>query len=255
MDGNEIGTIFMVAAVCEFTWQVSFYHHFYCPKCIGLVAYRWDVNPQYSLHYNNYACIQCCLHEWCDFRLVDCFLILMQLSGFPLTVKCIGYRWTLRLGLVLFAVSCVLLPFSSQITGPIPNMSVLNASLVYSGSGFQNSTGFDFCGNGVSEEMYVNTNSVKRSPINVWVVVIVFLSLMVVSRYVNSWYCMLLAVCTVCCVCLKQFVKLSHLLPCRMVSFATLAVFTGNSTVVNTRQDSFSLCWYKVTAFSRYQEL
>ena len=189
-DGNEIGTIFMVAAVCEFTWQVSFYNHFYCPKCIGLVANRWDVNPQYSLHYNNYACIQCCLHEWCDFRLVDCFLILMQLSGFPLTVKCIGYRWTLRLGLVLFAVSCVLLPFSSQIAGPIPNTSVLNASLVYSGSGFQNSTGFDFCGNDVSEEMYVNTNSVKRSPINVWVVVIVFLSLMEVSRYVNSWYCM-----------------------------------------------------------------
>ena len=114
----------------------------------------------------------------------------MQLCVFPLTIKCIGYRWTLRLGLVLFAVSCVLLPFSSQIAGPIPNTSVLNASLVYSGSGsgsgFQNSTGFDFCGNDVSEEMYVNTNSVKRIPINVWVVVIVFLSLMVVSRYVNS---------------------------------------------------------------------
>ena len=56
MDGNEIGTIFMVVAVCEFTWQVSFstIMHFLCPKCIGPVANRWIVNPQYSLHYNNY---------------------------------------------------------------------------------------------------------------------------------------------------------------------------------------------------------
>ena len=118
----------------------------------------------------------------------------MQLSVFPLIIKCIGYRWTLRLGLVLFAVSCVLLPFSSQITGPIPNTSVENASLVYSGSGsgsgFQNSTTFDYCGNDFSEEMHVNTNSVKRIPLYVWVVVIIFLSLMVVSRHVNSWYCM-----------------------------------------------------------------
>ena len=127
----------------------------------------------------------------------------MQLSGFPLTIKCIGYRWTLQLGLVLFAVSCVLLPFSSQIAGPIPNTSVVNGSLVYSGSGsgtgFQNSTAFDYCGNDFSEEMHVNTNSVKRIPVNVWVVVIIFLSIMVVSRYVNSRYCMLPLVCTVCC--------------------------------------------------------
>ena len=155
------------------------------------------VSPQY-------CCIMCSPYNAACMngnRVVDCFLILMQLCVFPLTVKCIGYRWTLRLGLVLFAVSCVLLPFSSQITGPIPNTSVLNASLVYSGSGsgseFQNSTAFDYCGNDLSEEMHVNTNSVKRIPIYVWVVVIIFLFVMVVSRYVNSWCCLLLPVCIV----------------------------------------------------------
>ena len=115
----------------------------------------------------------------------------MQLSVFPLIVRCIGYRWTLRLGLVLFAVSCVLLPFSNQITGPIPNTSALNASLSYSGSGsgsgFQNITTFDYCGNDLSDEMQVNINSVRRIPIYIWVVVVIFLLIMVVSRYVN--YC------------------------------------------------------------------
>ena len=99
---------------------------------------------------------------------------LLSYSNAALCVStCIGYRWTLRLGLVLFAVPCVLLPFSSQITGPIPNTSVLNASsLVYSGSGSgsesQNSTTFDYCGNDFSEEI-VSVNSyyyVAMSPYN-----------------------------------------------------------------------------------------
>jgi len=111
----------------------------------------------------------------------------MQLTVFPLIVRCIGYRWTLRLGLVLYAVSCVLLPFSNQITGPIPNTSALNASLSYSGSGsgsgFQNST-FDYCGNDLSDEMHANKNSVIRIPIYVWVVVVTTLLLMMVARYV-----------------------------------------------------------------------
>jgi len=84
-----------------------------------------------------------------------------------------------------------LLPFSNQITGPIPNTSALNTSLSYSGSGsgsgFKNSTTFDYCGNDLSDEMQVNINSVKRIPIYVWVVVVIFLLIMVVSRCVN--YC------------------------------------------------------------------
>ena len=96
-----------------------------------------------------------------------------------------------RLGLVLYAVSCVLLPFSNQITGPIPNTSALNTSLSYSGSGsgsgFHSSRTFDYCGNDLSDEMQVNINSVKRIPIYVWVVVVIFLLIMVVSRCVN--YC------------------------------------------------------------------
>ena len=95
-----------------------------------------------------------------------------------------------RLGLVLYAVSCVLLPFSNQITGPIPNMSTLNASLSYSGSGsgsgFQNSTTFDYCENDLSDEMHANINSVIRIPIYVWVVVVITLLVMMVSRYVHQ---------------------------------------------------------------------
>ena len=140
------------------------------------------VNPQYVLPYGH-PCM-CTMNSYHR-------ILLMQLSVFPLIVRCIGYRWTLRLGLVLFAVSCVLLPFSNQITGPIPNTSALNTSLSYSGSGsgsgFHNSRTFDYCGNDLSDEMQVNINSVRRIPIYIWVVVVIFLLIMVVSRYVN--YC------------------------------------------------------------------
>ena len=165
MDGNELGTFHLVVGVIEFVLQVSYYImlYLYCAVYVkgGDLA---NLHQQYA--------------------------ILMQLSVFPLTVRCIGYRWTLRLALVFFAVSCVLLPFSNQITGPIPNKSALNTSLSYSGSGsgsgFQNSTTFDYCENDLSDEMQVNINSVIRIPIYVWVVVVIILLVMMVSRYVHQ---------------------------------------------------------------------
>ena len=107
---------------------------------------------------------------------------------FPLIVKCLGYRWTFRFGLVLHVVVCVVLPFSNRITGPIPEVSLLNATLSSCGSGsgvgFQNITSYDYCGNDLSSEVAVNENSVKRIPIKVWVVVAIILSVMVLSRSV-----------------------------------------------------------------------
>ena len=183
MDGNELGTVHMVVGVSEFVLQVTFYIslYFYCAVLVKgqlLTGDLANLHPQYALH---------TMHAY---NFIECFLLLMQLSVFPLIVRCVGYRWTLRLGLVLFAVSCVLLPFSNQITGPIPNTSALNASLSYSGSGsgsgFQNSTTFDYCENDLSDEMHANINSVIRIPIYVWVVVVITLLVMMVSRYVHQ---------------------------------------------------------------------
>ena len=132
----------------------------------------------------------------CDVILWIIFLTLIQLFVFPLIVKCLGYRWTFRLGLILHVVVCVVLPFSNQITGPIPEMSVLNATLSSSGSGsgvgYQNITSYDYCGNDLSAEVAVNKNSVKRIPIKVWIVVAIILSVMVLSRYVLYFPCTLL---------------------------------------------------------------
>ena len=74
-----------------------------------------------------------------------------------------------------------MLPFSNQITGPIPEPAGSNSTPGSgSGSGFENST--DYCGNNVSAELSVNENSVERIPLYVWAFVTAILGIQVMNR-------------------------------------------------------------------------
>lgn len=98
---------------------------------------------------------------------------------FPRTVKLLGYRNLLRASLVVFACSCILLPWSNRITGPIDTIS--NDT----GSGMDpmmnDSSNYDYCGRS-PEEASVNEDSISRLPAKVWAVVLLALLAMIVSR-------------------------------------------------------------------------
>ena len=124
-------------------------------------------------------------------KIVLALLYLLQLTLYPRITKCLGYRWTLRFGILMFAAMCVLLPFSSQITGPVPvpthpnDTSSGSVSENGSGSGFGsgllNTT--DYCGNDLNSTVVsVNENSVKRIPVYIWVVVIGIYGFLVIGR-------------------------------------------------------------------------
>ena len=120
-----------------------------------------------------------------------CLLGTLQLSLFSRLTKCLGYRWTFRLAMLMFAATCVLLPFSNQITGPVPVPTHPNDTFSGSGSGNGSGSGFesgllnatDYCGNDLnSTAISVNENSVKRIPVYIWLVVIGIYGFLVVSR-------------------------------------------------------------------------
>ena len=147
----------------------------------------------------------------------------MQLLAYSKIAKCLGYRKTLQVGAVMFAVACALLPLSNKITGPvgrtnssapinitgpsIPDywtdaVTLLNITGLsngstpddlWSGSGVESSVNetiaansTDYCGNDVSEEeSLVNENSIKRIPWYVWIVLSLLLGFLVISRFVQ----------------------------------------------------------------------
>ena len=110
----------------------------------------------------------------------------LQLTVYPRIVKCLGYRRTLQLGIVLYGVSCILLPFSNQITGPITkDTDGGSGSGLGSGLLVMNTTDLDYCGNNISSsstDTLINENSVKRMPAQVWIV----LGLITVLRVIAS---------------------------------------------------------------------
>ena len=96
---------------------------------------------------------------------------------YPPIAKFFGYRWTCRLLLVFLIPTCILIPFSNAITGPVPsNWNNTSASSngsgwgeVWVGSGL-NST--DYCGvDTAGAEGVINEDSIKRLPLLVWAVV------------------------------------------------------------------------------------
>jgi len=81
--------------------------------------------------------------------------------------------------MLLYVAATVVLPFSNQITGPIPVPAATSGS--GSGSGSENYT--DYCGNDISAELSVNVDSVKRIPVYIWVLLTALLGIQIMSRY------------------------------------------------------------------------
>ena len=80
----------------------------------------------------------------------------------------LGYRHLVRVGLVVFIIGTLLLPWCNAITGPID--ALVNSS--GSGNGKWNrNISSDFCGRLYSESS-VNENSIVRLPAKVWAIVL-----------------------------------------------------------------------------------
>ncbi len=100
-----------------------------------------------------------------------------QIVLYSLISKFIGYRWTFRLTAIFFALFTIIMPFSTQITGPVPaNPAEANFS--------------DYCQLPNSTEiMSVNANSVWRIPMITWVILTILYSFQTLLRYImNSWF-------------------------------------------------------------------
>ena len=103
-----------------------------------------------------------------------------------------GFRNTFRLGVFAFGVTFLLLPFSNQITGPIPhsNTSLPDNGTAGSGMSPDDDETSGYCNYTLSVnssfESSVNVNSVARVPIYVWFVVITIVTLVYIGRYVLS---------------------------------------------------------------------
>ena len=121
--------------------------------------------------------------------------ILLSSKAFvvPRIFKCLGYRYTFLLGVLLFGSMSVTFPFANRITGPIEDdfVSTMDAG---SGSGINSSEllsntsiidELDYCGNNVSSaasENLVNENSVKRVPAKVWITLMLIVGVWLTSQ-------------------------------------------------------------------------
>ena len=109
---------------------------------------------------------------------------------FPRITKLIGFRNTFRLGLFFFGVTSFLLPFSNQITGPIPHSNAYLPDNGTAGSGMSpdDEESSDYCNYTLSVnssfQSSVNVNSVARVPIYIWCVLVIINAATVISRFV-----------------------------------------------------------------------
>ena len=102
---------------------------------------------------------------------------------FPRITSYLGYRWTFRLGTLVFAAVCMVLPFSNQITGSVPMPASTTCG---SGSGFESGwQNTDYCGNILDASS--NEHSVLRIPAYIWIFVIGIASLIAMSRCVIAF--------------------------------------------------------------------
>ena len=109
---------------------------------------------------------------------------------FPRIAKCLGFRYTFLLGVLLFGSMSCTFPFANKITGPIEE-SAMDAG---SGSGLNSSELFsntsivdelDFCGDNMSSAAsanLVNENSVGRVPAKVWITLILIVGVWLTSQ-------------------------------------------------------------------------
>lgn len=125
---------------------------------------------------------------------------LSQLLVYPQIAKYLGYRKTLQLGITIFIVCYMLLPFSNRITGSVDtspdgpcgnNTSADSLPGSGSGSGIFNNTTVDLNATDANSTQYctvdyeigVNDNSITRVPLRVWSLLLFVMTLLVMSRY------------------------------------------------------------------------
>lgn len=87
----------------------------------------------------------------------------------------------LKITLVVFAISCVLIPWSNAITGPIKDSDQMPLNITGSGSGSGELPELGYCGYALSQET-VNKDSVKRLPASVWAIILITLLLNLTAR-------------------------------------------------------------------------
>ena len=128
--------------------------------------------------------------------LIHFFLLFSQLLAFPYIVKWLGYRKAFQIGLIVFFVASIIIPFTNQITGPIDgtvedqaqNTSLSSCSAHHDLNDTfllgenMTSNGTDFCGNDLEDTIRVNDNSIKRIPFVVWLTLMMVMILSVVSK-------------------------------------------------------------------------
>ena len=112
----------------------------------------------------------------------------------PRIAKCLGFRYTFLLGVLLNASMSFTFPFANRITGPIED-DFVSAVEAGSGSGLNASSELfsnisvvgelDYCGNDVSSAAsanLVNENSVKRVPAKVWITLMLIVGVWLTSQ-------------------------------------------------------------------------
>ena len=133
---------------------------------------------------------------------VAVFSSLLQLLVYPHIAKHLGYRKTLQMGISIFIVCYMLLPFANRITGPVDTSpdgpcgngtSADDLSGSRSGSGILDNATLDlnatdsnstqYCT--VDYEIGVNENSIVRVPLRVWALLLFVMTLLVMSRYTS----------------------------------------------------------------------
>ena len=82
----------------------------------------------------------------------------------------------MRIGLVIFIIGSLLLPWCNTITDPIDPL------VISSGSGSGDNISSDFCGR-LDSESSVNENSIVRLPAKVWAIVLLSLLMMILSGF------------------------------------------------------------------------
>ena len=113
----------------------------------------------------------------------------LQSLVFPRVVNILKYRKTFDLGLLLFAISSIIFPFSNQISGHIP---VQQFNFTGSGSGMMD-TSIPFCGPGSIMDDKSNStdiigNPITRVPARVWAVIMIITTIQILGRFVDIFY-------------------------------------------------------------------
>lgn len=200
LDTNEIGVVLICVGIIQVVWQAS-----WVIWSTGLCVITWLFLPSLSLSPLSLPSPSHSLPLPPSPSLL--FLPLppsrpAQLVIYPTVIKWTGYRRALQVSILVFIISCVCIPFSNKITGPISGTDTVSTSQntsLFSGSGsgggwnlslIQNVTqelnttlnSTDYCNTVQEDVIGVNENSIKRVPITVWLVLITFVLLMVVSR-------------------------------------------------------------------------